>query len=203
MSDRIQPIIGDKPSMFPKARFTSARILVVDDAPFNVKLICAKLTACGYTNIDTAVDGMDALTKTYRHMPDLVLLDIMMPNLDGFGYCDHIRADKEAAYMPIIVQTALEDRDTKMRVLNCGADDFLNKPLDLEEVELRVRVHLERYFMLQDLENIRNYLSMELEHAQETLKNLGQGVASIASRSQLNKHYDVLKTLAKDPGAHH
>lgn len=197
MADMILPFTG-KHGMFPAARFTQARILVVDDSPFNVRLICAKLAASGYSNIEVAVDGVDALTKTYRKMPDLVLLDIMMPNLDGFGYCDQIRSDPSAAHMPIIVQTALEDRDTKIRALSCGADDFLNKPLDLEEVALRVHVHLERYFILQDLENIRSYLKMELEQANTTIKHLEEGIVSASGRHQLERHYEVLKTLAAD-----
>ncbi len=204
MSDSVFPIVGTKSKMFPALRFAGARILVVDDAPFNVKLICSVLTASGYNNLETAVDGVDALKKTYRQMPDLVLLDIMMPNLDGFGYCEQIRGDANAAHMPIIVQTALEDRDTKLRALTCGADDFLNKPLDLEEVALRVRVHLERYFMLQDLENMRTYLKMELDQAKTTIQHLERSVISGAGRSMLNKHYEVLKTIATSPngGAH-
>lgn len=199
MSDKILPVTGAS-TMFPAARFANARILVVDDSPFNVRLICAKLSASGYTNIDVAVDGVEALTKTYRQMPDLVLLDIMMPNLDGFGYCEQIRGDENAAHMPIIVQTALEDRDTKLRALSCGADDFLNKPLDLEEVALRVHVHLERYFMLQDLQDIKSCLKMELEQAQDTIRQL-QG--SDYNHKLLGKHYEVLKALTADSTRHH
>ncbi len=198
MSESIFPEVVKKSKIFPEARFTQAHILVVDDSKFNLKLICSKLIASGYTSVETACDGMDALRKTYKHMPDLVLLDIMMPNLDGFGYCEKIRSDPGAAHMPIIVQTALDDRDTKLRALSCGADDFLNKPLDLEEVELRVRVHLERYFMLHDLEDIRTYLKMELSQAQETIRQLEEN-ADGAGRKLLNKHYEVLGTMASTP----
>jgi len=170
MSDLMSPL--PRNSMFPASRFAEARILVVDDAPFNVKLICAKLAACGYQNLDTAVDGIDALSKTYLVKPDLVLLDLMMPNMDGFGYCEHIRSDPATGHMPIIVQTALNDRDTKLRALSMGADDFLNKPLDLDEVSLRAHVHLERHFMLQDLEEMRKCLNKELETAKNTIKQL-------------------------------
>jgi DNA-binding response OmpR family regulator len=203
MSDLIKPIVGNKPEMFPAVRYANARILVVDDAPFNVKLICAKLLASGYNNIETAVDGVDALKKTYQTKPDLVLLDLMMPNMDGFGYCEHIRGDSTAAHIPIIVQTALNDRETKLRALSCGADDFLNKPLDLDEVALRVHVHLERYFVLQDLENMREYLRMELEQAHTTIKHLEKNAVSISGRNLLNKHYDVLKTLTVASGEAH
>ena len=105
-------------NIFPKERFAKANILVVDDSSFNTKLICSRLSAAGYCSIETAVDGVDGLKKTYKKMPDLVLLDIMMPNLDGFGYCERIRGDANAAHMPIIVQTALDDRATKIRALS-------------------------------------------------------------------------------------
>lgn len=199
MNEKIFPVITNKSSVFPASKFINAHILVVDDAPFNVKLICSVLHASGYKNVSTAVDGVDALKQTYRSMPDLVLLDIMMPNMDGFEYCEQIRNDPSAAHMPIIVQTALEDRDTKIRALSIGADDFINKPLDLEEVALRVHVHLERYFMLQDAENIRGYLQMELEQAQTTIEHLEKVAMSMTGRHLLEKHYDVLKSLARNP----
>jgi sigma-B regulation protein RsbU (phosphoserine phosphatase) len=184
-----------KNSLFPPARFTEARILVVDDMKLNVKLICEFLKAAGYTNIATACDGIEALKETYRFEPDLVLLDIMMPNLDGFGYCEQIRNDTGAARMPIIMQTALDERDAKLRGLSCGADDFLPKPLDPDELILRVRIHLERYFMYQDIDQMRSYLKMELDQAKDTIKRLEDEKVGAATRNLIGKHYDVLKTM--------
>jgi DNA-binding response OmpR family regulator len=156
MSNDISPK-STIPTIFPASRFANARILIIDDAPYNVKLIASRLEAAGYKNIETAQDGLDGLEKTAIFRPELVLLDIMMPNLDGFGYCERIRADKTADPIPIIVQTALGDRESMLRALTCGADDFLKKPLDMEEINLRVYVHLKRYFMLQDLEKLHTH----------------------------------------------
>lgn len=196
------PILS-KSKFFPASRFAQARILLVDDYAINLKLISTKLTSVGFTNIETACDGIDALKKTYRQMPDAVLLDIMMPNMDGFGYCEQIRNDPNAAHMPIIVQTALEDRDTKIRALSSGADDFLNKPLDLEEVALRIQLHLERYFMLQDLQQVRQSLHEELELANTTIRLLEEKTTCEAGRDLLAKHYETLKTIASSSSTEH
>ena len=185
---------------FPASRFKSSKILVVDDADFNLKVICAKLNASGYTNVETAHDGYAAIEATHRMKPDLVLLDLMMPGLDGFGYMENIRADKNVVHMPIIVQTALKERETKIRALSCGADDFLNKPLDLEEVALRVYIHLERFFILQDLEVMRGQLNAELEQANETITRLKSGISE-ADRELFKKHYDAIKNIAAPTSA--
>ncbi len=187
--------------IFPASRFKSAKILVVDDASFNLKVICAKLTASGYMNIETAAYGHEALKVTKRMMPDLVLLDLMMPVLDGFGYMEKIRADQNVVHMPIIVQTALNDRETKMRALSCGADDFLNKPLDLEEVALRVHIHLERFFILQHVDEVRGQLKVELKQANETIARMESGISE-SDRELLTKHYDVLKNISHPIGNH-
>lgn len=187
--------------IFPASRFKSARILVVDDAVFNIKVIGAKLAASGYTNVETAANGQDAIEVTRRMNPDLVLLDLMMPVLDGFGYMEAIRAEKNFVHMPIIVQTALNDKETKLRALSCGADDFLNKPLDLEEVALRVHIHLERYFILQHVDEVRAQLKIELEQANETIAKL-ESRLSESDRELLTKHYDVLKNIAAPLGSH-
>ncbi len=146
----IPALVAKKNSPFSPERFANARILVVDDLALNVKLISVALQAAGYSHIGSASNGLEALKETYHFQPDLVLLDLMMPVLDGFGYCEKIRSDPGARRMPIIVQTALGEREDKLRALSCGADDFINKPIDREELILRVHVHLERYFMFQD-----------------------------------------------------
>ena len=155
----IQALVTKKSSPFPAERFAKARLLVVDDIPLNIKVITAALHGAGYSNIHSATNGMEALKETYHLQPDLVLLDIMMPVMDGFEYCRIIRSDGGAHRMPIIVQTALNERADKLQALSCGADDFINKPIDCEEMILRVHVHLERYFMFQDTENMQKELS--------------------------------------------
>lgn len=156
MIDESPHKISKLATLFPASRFANARILIVDDSPMNLKVITSRLEAAGYKNIETAADGIEGLKKTAAFRPDIVLLDIMMPNMDGFTYCEMVRADSTMDPMPIIVQTALDDKASMLRALSCGADDFLKKPLDLEEVNLRVYVHLKRYFMYQDASKATN-----------------------------------------------
>jgi sigma-B regulation protein RsbU (phosphoserine phosphatase) len=174
-------------------KFSCARILVVDDSLFDRRLISIALKKVGFSRIVTADDGAEAVQKTYNLCPDLVILDLNMPNLDGFGYCETIRKDASLPKIPIIVQTALEDRQSRLRALSCGADDFLTKPLDMAELSLRICVHVERYFMLRDMENMCNYLKMEVK--------IVQGVCSEIEKSKfpinnLENHYEVLEQLA-------
>lgn len=187
--------------IFPASRFHTAKILVADDTSLNLKVICAKLAASGYTNVHTAVDGDDALRATHRIKPDLVLLDLLMPKLDGFGYLEKIRKDPKVEPIPVIVQTGVEEREAKLRALSCGADDFLNKPLDLEEMALRVHIHLERYFILQHVDNVRGHLKDELKNANNTIDRLRTEVSD-SDHAMLAKHYDVLKTIAAPLGQH-
>jgi len=149
------------------ARFAHACILVVDDSVFERRLITAALKKAGFNKIEAAIDGVEALKKTYDLRPDLVLLDLCMPNLDGFGYCEKVRGDKNLLRMPIIVQTALEDRNSRLRALSCGANDFLLKPLDMDEVALRIGLHIENYFMLHQLKALRDYLDFIPRRDQE------------------------------------
>ncbi len=116
----------------------SARILVVDDNPLNVKLLAAKL-ARDYYFVSTAEDGLQALAAVKRDMPDLILLDIMMPNMDGFEACQKIKADPATKHIPIVMVTALSDVSDRVRGLECGADDFLTKPINDIALMARVR----------------------------------------------------------------
>lgn len=140
-------------------RIANSIILVVDDIDFNRRIMIDVLEKAGYNNIETAHDGAQALEKTLALTPDLVLLDLMMPGLDGYGYCEAIRKDERFALMPIIVQTVLDGREHKLRALSCGADDFLHKPFDQDEMVLRVRIHLERLALLRDVQHLHKCLN--------------------------------------------
>lgn len=177
-------------------RFDHARVLVVDDSAFQRHLISTALKKAGFNHIETAEDGAGALEKTYNFCPDIVLLDLQMPNLDGFGYCERVRNDGNLPRMPIIVQTVLEDRESRLRALSCGADDYLIKPIDIEELSLRMCLHVERYFMLQDMHDMCGYLKMEIDEAAELLANAEkQGLAS----KSLSSHFEVLAQLLELP----
>ncbi|MGH7124655.1 MAG: PleD family two-component system response regulator [Stellaceae bacterium] len=116
----------------------SARVLVVDDVEINVKLLEAKLTS-EYFHVVTASDGMTALLQARRERPDIVLLDIMMPLMDGFEVCQRLKADPATSDIPVVMITALSDSANRVRGLEVGADDFLTKPVSDIALFARVR----------------------------------------------------------------
>src|SRR5487761_1729277 len=107
----------------------SARILVVDDVDVNVKLLEAKL-ASEYFNVLAANDGEGALRIAQEERPDLILLDVMMPRMDGFEVCRRLKADARTADIPVVMVTALTEAADRVRGLEAGADDFLSKPVN-------------------------------------------------------------------------
>jgi len=116
----------------------SARVLVVDDIPANVRLLEAKLTA-EYFDVLSAHDGPAALELIAAHAPDVVLLDVMMPGMDGFEVCARIKADPRTQHLPVVMVTALSDTRDRVRGLEAGADDFLTKPVNDLALFARVR----------------------------------------------------------------
>lgn len=107
----------------------TARILVVDDVDANVRLLEAKLTA-EYYDVLTATDGPSALAVAAREQPDIVLLDVMMPGMDGFEVCRRLKDDPTTRHIPVVLVTALDGRQDRIAGLDAGADEFLTKPLD-------------------------------------------------------------------------
>jgi sigma-B regulation protein RsbU (phosphoserine phosphatase) len=129
------PAVAAAPIIRPK-------ILVADDSLLNRKLLLAILAKEQCTVIE-AVDGIDALAKAHLEVPDLVLLDIMMPGLDGYEVCRQLKADPKFASIPVIVLSALNQPADKVRALELGAVDYVTKPFDRGEVLARVRNQLQ------------------------------------------------------------
>lgn len=138
----------------------SARVLVVDDILPNVKLLEAKL-ASEYYDVLTATSGPEALDKVRAESPDIVLLDVMMPGMDGFEVCAEIKADPAHAHIPVVMVTALTDAADRVRGLEAGADDFLSKPLNDTALMARVR-SLVRLKMTVDEWRIRENTASQL-----------------------------------------
>lgn len=116
----------------------SAKILVVDDIAPNVRLLEAKLKR-EYFNVITAMNGEEALQKVRDETPDVVLLDIMMPGMDGFEVCQRLKADPKTMHIPVVMVTALTDVADRVRGLEVGADDFLSKPVNDMALFSRIR----------------------------------------------------------------
>lgn len=125
------------------ALFSKMKIVAIDDEPANVALLEAMLAEGGYTRIKTITDSRVAIDTCVAFEPDLVLLDLMMPHVDGFTILDALRAAAAESFLPVIVLTADANESTKLRALRAGATDFLLKPFDQVEVLLRIHNLLE------------------------------------------------------------
>jgi len=143
------------------------KILIVDDYAANVKLLERNLQAAGYETV-AAWDGEEALLKVKAERPDLILLDIMLPKIDGFEVCRRLRADEATAVIPIIMITALKDTEDRIHGLEAGGDDFLSKPFDRGELLARVKSLLQ----------IKYYRSMlaEREKFHAVIQDLSHGI---------------------------
>ncbi|RMG67773.1 MAG: response regulator [Nitrospirae bacterium] len=143
------------------------KILIVDDEKTNLKLLSAILAPEGY-EIYLAENGFEALEIVKKENPDLILLDIMMPEMDGFEVCRRIKADKTTKTIPVVMVTALTDKKDKVKAADAGADEFISKPVDRTELQIRVRSLLRiRQYQEELMESYR-----ELERQNERLRNL-------------------------------
>jgi len=152
----------------------SARILVVDDIKANVKLLEAKLKA-EYYDVLTAADGEEALAMIQEASPDIVLLDVMMPGMDGFEVCRRIRGDKKTAHIPVVMVTALDQTEDRVTGLEAGADDFLTKPVNDTALYARVK-SLVRLKMMTDELMMRQSTGEKMGLVQDENMGLPQDV---------------------------
>jgi class 3 adenylate cyclase len=114
-------------------------LLVVDDTPHNVKLLADLLQAKGGYRVCTASSGVEALEVLEKEQPDLALLDVVMPGMSGYDVCRRIRAERETALLPVVMVTALDPAEERIKGIEAGADDFITKPVNATELLARVR----------------------------------------------------------------
>jgi two-component system, cell cycle response regulator len=154
-----------------------ACILVVDDHEDNVELLRARLEARGY-RVEAAMDGQEALDKVLASPPDLILLDVMMPRVDGIEVVRRLKGNPDLPFIPIIMQTALETTEDKVEGLDAGADDYITKPINFAELEARVKSLL-RIKALQE----------ELARANATLLKMSQtdGLTGVDNRRHIEE----------------
>lgn len=148
----------------------SATILVVDDNPTNLSVISDHLMQSGY-RVLMARDGTKALERAATVRPDLILLDVLMPGIDGYETCRRLKLHPELQLIPVIFMTALSDTADKVKAFSVGGVDYITKPFQQAEVLARVQTHLELQKRARDLQNANRELS-QLRQMQEDLTNM-------------------------------
>jgi putative two-component system response regulator len=191
--------------VLPKAAKTEAeprpqKIMVVDDEILNRKLIQAMLKPQGYEVI-LAEDGVDCLAKVEKDPPDLLLMDIMMPNMDGFEVVAKLKSKRDLAYIPIVMVTALQDINDRVKALEVGADDFLTKPVDRMELRARVRSLLKVKAYNDHMVNYRKELELEVAARTEELR-LAHSKLRNASLETIFRLARAAEYKDEDTGAH-
>ncbi len=149
-----------------KPDLSNMKIMVVDDVELNVKLACSHLSIAGYKNFIKQSDSTKALTQIYQESPDVLLLDIMMPKVSGLDILEAVRADHHFSHLPILILTASTENEMKNKALELGATDFLNKPIDTQDLLPRVRNALIMKMHQDHLESLVQERTAELEEAQ-------------------------------------
>jgi signal transduction histidine kinase len=164
---------------------TNGFILIVDDNPTNLSVLSEALASEGL-RFRVAVDGESAIAQAQRNQPELILLDVQMPGINGFETCRRLKANPATQNIPIIFTTALADTESKIKGFSLGAVDYIPKPFSQEEVIARVRVHLQLKQLTQSLEQQVRDRTDALQQAQvqlvqqEKLSTLGELIAGIA-----------------------
>jgi two-component system sensor histidine kinase/response regulator len=197
--------IADAPAVHP------GRVLVVDDEADNRDLLRDLLAAHGHQVVEAAT-GEEALRAAEAGVPDTIILDVVLPDLDGFSVCRRLKENPRTAAVPILLVTALRERKDRLAGMDAGANDFLSKPIDTQDVLLRVRnaVHTrhlydelaENYARLRQLEMLRGELTQMIVHDLRTpLAALLSGLQTLKAAGPLNPVQQECYEMAASDGA--
>ena len=190
------------------------KVLIVDDEEINRKVISTVMENFGY-DYQTAKNGVEALVKTREYAPDIIFLDIMMPDMDGYEVCQKLRDDSGAQHTPVVMVTALADKESRIRGLKAGANDFLTKPVDMSELMVRTRnlLKVKEFgdFLKHHNEILETEVKQRTSDLQRALDDLsGANAALQESRNNIKKSYiDTIQRLTivaefkdEDTGSH-
>jgi two-component system, cell cycle response regulator len=168
---------------------SQSRILVVDDHEDNIEVLRVRLESWGY-GTDAVYDGAAALRYVEATPPDLILLDVMMPEVSGIEVARRIKANKSLPFIPIIMQTALDSTEAKVEGLEAGADDYITKPIDFAELKARLRSMLR----IKRLQEALEEREKELLEVNERLRHMSQtdGLTGLDNRRHLNERLEEM-----------
>jgi two-component system, sensor histidine kinase and response regulator len=183
---------------------SKAVVLIVDDVPTNLSVLMKFLQNTGF-KVLVATDGVSALEQAEYTQPDVILLDVMMPGMDGFETCQLLKANAVTQAIPVIFMTALSDPVDKVRGFELGAADYITKPLHQEEVVARVNAHLTLYRQKQEIERLREQDRQRYERLSQykdyllntTSHDLKNPLTSIMASTELLRRYLQDPTLIK------
>lgn len=151
------------------------KILLVDDEEDNLQLLTKWLVPSGY-EVAFATSGEEAIRKTGEIRPDLIILDIMMPGMSGFEVCAELKKNLQTSHIPIIMVTALNDRESRLKGLETGADDFISKPVDKSEIILRTKSLLRVKEYEDFLKNHNELLARQVKERTAELESAYEGL---------------------------
>ncbi len=169
---------------------SSCSVLIMEDNLSNQTVLSRLLNVMGITQIEVAGDGVEGLKKLESFTPDLIILDIAMPRMNGYEVLHQLKVDPQTRNLPVLIQTAVDSRETREKTFSSGATDFITKPVNPLEFFARVRVHLENHLLIQHLENQLTQIEEELLAAQK------MQVGLLPTRERLDKvrqkyHLDI------------
>ncbi len=182
---------------------SDSRVLIVDDNEFNRKSLALVIRRAGITQIAFAENGLEGMTAVDRFHPDLVLLDVAMPVMDGLEMCRALRRNAMHAELPVLFQTALDSDEEQVRCFDAGGNDFISKPIKPGECVARVRHQLEKRKLFNDLAGFRERVQRELSHAramQHSLLPESRRLMAVAERYglTLDAHFETSSELGGD-----
>lgn len=174
----------------PKIKFNGADILIVDDTPINLRALAHILTKEGY-KVRKALNGQMALTACQTTLPSLILLDILMPDIDGYEVCSRLKANERTREIPVIFLSALDEPSDKAKAFNAGGSDYISKPFQVEEILARVATQL-------DVQHLKRQLSereARVEKLNEAIERSRSAVEKFAFRA-LEEPHSPLQAIA-------
>jgi len=180
----------------PALDLTGCKILVTDDVPANLDVLFQALDGEGY-NVHVASDGATALEVAAHSDPDLILLDVMMPGMDGYETCRRLKADHDLKGIPVIFLTARDDLEGTVEGFKAGGEDDVTKPFKKEEILARIRTHLERTLYARKLHELNAHLEQKVD---ERTRELQLKVAELEGKDRIAQHLLTVHSLEETLG---